>query len=145
MDSVVELVRELERSVISSGRMGTCIELRLVTDSQVVKHVLEKGYSASVDLDQLMGELRVILDRTRIHIRAIWIPSQGNVADTPSRRILNRRCERCAGWQARDLDEDELCKCPRPVWEEDHGELHCRKLCPRRKEETLLALEALAA
>ncbi len=131
--AVVELVRELEHA------LGPRVHLRLATDSRVVQAVLEKGYSASADLDGLLEELREIQERTGITIQAIWLPSARNVADTPSRRVLNRRCHRCEGWRRPDLASDVVSRCARPIRDESE-ELLCTQIDAERRQMTLEVL-----
>lgn len=105
------------------------VELRLLTDSAIAAAVLEKGYSRSSELDELVQQ---IYSRQGT-IRVTWLPSESNVADTPSRRVLNKLCERCGNWQQRDYAGDSLCSCGRKaVWSANF----VNELDPEREELT---------
>ncbi len=123
LKAVVLLAREVRNSL--AGR----IELRVLTDSAITAAVVEKGYSASTDLDELLQELAAIqTEGAGMAIRTRWISGSYNVADTPSRRVTNRRCRKCTGWRRRDTEGacENQCLCQRPQWEdEDEHEDSC--------------------
>lgn len=131
LHAIVELAKEVTRAV------GPDVELRILSDSQVAVAVVEKGYSSSPQLDALAQELGDLVDRFGLRIRCGWLPSGSNVADTPSRRVANKRCGKCEGWRKADYPKDAVCRCERPNWEVSLG-----ALCPHRKELSKASVEA---
>ena len=67
------------------------IRLYVVTDSQVADTFVNKGHSRSEGLDELVERLGKQRDEIRVHTS--WIPSADNVADTPSRDVLNQNAQ----------------------------------------------------
>ena len=107
------------------------VRLFLATDSQIADTVLTKGYSKSEDLDKLVYELQQ--QRGKIRVHTTWVPTEENVADTPSREILNRECRICLR-----RENAHPSSCTEPLWAEiDPGRI---ELDPQRKERTEEAL-----
>jgi hypothetical protein len=120
--AIVEAVTEFAPSLEEGS------EIRILSDNTIACAIFEKGYSRSPELDELVDEAMSVLDKHNIRLRIAWIPSADNVADTPSRRVSNRRCERCQGWRRPDYDGDVKCICERPLWAENLGELQEQRL-----------------
>jgi hypothetical protein len=108
--AIVQAARAARRKVTGP------VELRLATDSAICAAVVEKGYSKSATLDPLLDELEG-LRGNGVVVMCIWLPSAENIADIPSRRVLNRVCRQCEKLRHTDYVGDIRCVCPRPVWE----------------------------
>eukprot|EP00971_Amphidinium_carterae_P352884 6492761-Amphidinium_carterae.3 len=67
-----------------------CSRLTLAIDSQVVVWLLRKGRSSSRALNRLVQSCLVLLISSRIRLHPLWISTERNPADDPTRRVQIR-------------------------------------------------------
>jgi hypothetical protein len=114
--AVLELCAIAEAAREARRRFQGPIELRVATDSAICDAVVEKRYSRSEALDPLLDELDILAEQG-VRVITKWLPSAANVADIPSRRVIDHMCVRCERLRHGGYVGDARCKCERPMWE----------------------------